>query len=289
MQIAVDSLISGLILTVLALGFSVVYISTGIFYITLAAIYVIVPYIAWSCLQKGFSTIPALIIATLCGIIIATISDYINHWPLTKKNSSMAVQMVSSLGLYIVISQATSMIWGNEVKVLRSGLDYTVSCFGSTIPSIRFYSAIISIVLIISIFIWLKYSNMGLKFRGLSDNSTEFALKGHNQIITRMIAFIFAGLFASAASLMNASDIGFSTQVGLVALLPAVVAVIIGGIYSYKGAVVGGILLGSLRTSIGWYASARWVEPVTFILLIIILLWRPNGLFTNRGRVEMNQ
>jgi len=100
------------------------------------------------------------------------------------------------------------------------------------------------------------------------------------------MAFGISGIFCSGSALLVSYDIGFDPHGGLIALLLAVVAVIIGGRQSFMGPVMGGILLGLVRSEVVWFLSARWQEAITFLLLALFLFVRPNGIFGRKGRLE---
>ena len=125
-----------------------------------------------------------------------------------------------------------------------------------------------------------------MQFRALADNPDELALRGYNIRRLRLLAFGVSGLLGAVSALLTAYDIGFDPNVGLSALLLAVVAVIIGGRQSFIGPVVGGILLGMVRSEVVWILSARWQEAVTFGLLVLFLYMRPNGLVGRETRLE---
>jgi branched-chain amino acid transport system permease protein len=86
-----------------------------------------------------------------------------------------------------------------------------------------------------------------------------------------------------------AYDIGFDANGGLNTVLLAVVAVIIGGRQSFLGPILGGILLGVIRSEVVWFWSARWQEAITFLILAIFLFVRPNGLLGNKMRLEAEE
>jgi branched-chain amino acid transport system permease protein len=132
----------------------------------------------------------------------------------------------------------------------------------------------------------LRVSDIGLRLRALADNPTQFALFGYNVGAYRLIAFAFAGIFAGASSLLTAYDIGFDPYTGLHAVLLAVVAVIVGGRHSFVGPAIGGMLLGLVRAQVVWHLSARWQEAVTFAVLALFLMLRPEGLFRQQTRIE---
>jgi branched-chain amino acid transport system permease protein len=186
--------------------------------------------------------------------------------------------MIASLGAYIVLVQVIVLIWGNETKVLRRGLDEVINFGGIVVTHAQLTGAAASVLLFISFAAWLWLTRGGLLLRALAENPTEFALRGYNVRHTRLIAFGWSGLLAANAALVVANDSGFVPHGGLPALLLAVVATIIGARFRFAGVILGGILLGVLRSEVVYYFSARWQEAITFLLLTIFLFLRSGGL-----------
>jgi branched-chain amino acid transport system permease protein len=146
-------------------------------------------------------------------------------------------------------------------------------------------AAVASILLLISLAL-LHKSNLGLRLRALADNPVQFALYGYNVDSHRIVAFSASGLLATASALLTSYDIGFVPSMGLSSVLLAVVAVIIGGRTSFAGPIVGGLLLGIIRTQVVWQLSARWQDAFTFAALALFLLLRPQGMFGQKTRIE---
>jgi branched-chain amino acid transport system permease protein len=147
-------------------------------------------------------------------------------------------------------------------------------------------AAVVSSTILVAFYLWLQFSQLGLQFRALSDNPKEFALRGYDIQRLRLISFAISGFLGALSSLLVAYDIGFDPQGGLVALLLAVVATIIGGYQSFLGSTLGSLLLGLLRSQVVWFLSARWQEAVTFLLLVLFLFIRPNGILGQKTRLE---
>ncbi len=289
MQIFINGFITGLNLALLALGFTVVYSPLRIFYLALGGIYTAVPFLVWGMLQAGLPWYVACLLAVGAGIGISLLCEWFNHSWLEHQGASSGAHLISSLGIYIIIVQSVAIAWGNETKVLRVGLD-EVRQFGSvTLTYAQITAAILSIVAISLFSLWLKFSQLGLQFRALADNPKEFALRGYNVSKLRLLAFGLAGLMGGVSALLVAYDIGFDPNGGLNAVLLAVVAVIIGGQRSFLGPILGGILLGVVRSQVVWVLSARWQEAVTFAILALFLFVRPQGLFGQKMRLEAEE
>jgi branched-chain amino acid transport system permease protein len=286
LQIFANGLIDGLNIGLLALAFTVVYYPTRVFHLALAALSLLAAFVAWTGARLGFPLLLAAAVAVLLSSALSAACEIFNHGPLERRRVSDASHLVSSLGIYIALTTALVMIWGNEPKVLRTGVDSSVTLGGMVLTSAQLLSAAVSILSLGVFYTWLRLSDSGLRFRALADNPTETGLRGHDVGMLRLQAFSIGGALAAVAMLMRAYDIGFDPHGGLTTLLLAVVAMIVGGRRTFVGPVVGGLLLGLLRCVVTWFLASRWEGVVTFLLLGVFLLVRPNGLIQNRGRLE---
>ncbi len=286
MQILLNGLISGGAIALLAVAFQLVYLPTRVFFIGLAGLYSLAPYCVLALRNAGAPALFAILTAVVVVGACAALAEWLNHAPLARKGASGAVQLISSLGIYIIAVQGIAIVWGNETKTLRTGLDSTTHVAGAALTGAQILMALVSIFGLLALWALLRSSDIGLRLRALADNPTQFALFGYNINLYRLIAFTCAGFFAATSSLLTAYDIRFDPYAGLHAVLLAVVAVIIGGRQSFLGPAVGGLLLGFIRAQAVWHLSARWQEAVTFTLLAIFLLLRPQGLFAQQTRIE---
>ncbi|MEW8052324.1 MAG: branched-chain amino acid ABC transporter permease [Candidatus Thiodiazotropha sp.] len=286
LQIVVNGVISGMVLAVLALGFSIVYLPCRIFHIALGGIYAVTPFVAMTILSSGGGWPLALIGSVGAAVTIGLLCELLNHRPLEKRQASSGAQLIASLGVYIILVEVVAIIWGNEAQILRSGIDKTFAIGGLTLTLAQVLSGLLSTVLLAALFIWLRFTNMGLRLRALADNPVEFGLRGFNVDAHRLLAFGLSGLLAATAALLTAYDVGFEPHGGLHMLVLAIVAVLIGGRESFYGPVVGGVLLGVLRAVVVWYFSARWQDVATFVLLALFLYVQPHGICGRSGRLE---
>jgi branched-chain amino acid transport system permease protein len=286
MQILANGLVSGLTLAVLAMGFCLVYLPTRVFAVSLAGLYVTSPYIALQARSWGWGWPTAVVAALVVPVILALVVERFNHRPLMRQGTGDAGHLIASLGLYIVIVQVVALIWGNETRVLRAGIDATWTGVGVTLTRSQLIAGGVSLVVVSGIYAWLRLTSLGLQLRALADNPIQLALFGYNTDALRLLAGALAGALAGLAGLLTAYDLGFDPHGGLHALLLAVVAAIIGGRHSFLAPIIGGVLLGVLRSQVVWHWSARWQEAATFLVLVLVLFLRPQGLLGRKGRLE---
>jgi branched-chain amino acid transport system permease protein len=286
MQIIVNGLISGFGIALLAVAFQAVYLPTRVFFLGLAGIYATAPFVCLTVLQQSGSWWLAIPVSIITGVTLSMLAEASIHMSLDKKNASSGTHLIASLGTYIVLVQTIAMIWGNNPKSLRQGLD-SVNNLGVVIVTGAQWVTLLGATASIGLFfVFLARTNVGLRMRALADNAIQFSLYGHKVWAYRFFAFGLAGGLAAIAAIITSYDLGFDVHAGLHALLLAVVAVIVGGRSTFIGPLVGGLILGIVRSQVVWHLSARWQEAVSFGLLAIVLIILPNGLLGSRRRLE---
>ena len=287
MQIWFNGICNGMLIALLATAFSIVYTSTGVFYIALAGIYVFSAYAAMQMLEWGMHWIVVCVGTLACGAFLSVLFDCLNHRVLQMKNASKGAHLISSLGLYMILVELAALIWGNDPQSLKLISNGVFVICGITVTFSQAVILIIGMVAITGLLFWINYSGLGLKLRALSNNPQQLALLGSNTLNVRISAFGLAGALAAAVGILNGYDLGFDTHIGMPALMLAVIASIIGGRNSLAGPVVGGIILGLVRSQVTWYMSAEWQDMVTFVILAFFLFCRPGGIFGSRERLEV--
>lgn len=289
MQILFNGLCNGALIALLAMAFVVVYLPTKVFYIALAGVYVLGAYLTKQLMAWGLPWWLAVFGALAAGVGVSLLCDLLNHRPLAKRRSSMGAHMISSLGIYMILVQVVALVWGNDPQVLKTGIGGVWRTGGLVMAHSQIAALVVSIVLVGVFFAWLKCSDLGLRFRGLADNPVEMELLGYDTDRLRTLAFAISGFLGAAAGILNAYDLGFDPNIGMSAVMLAIVATIIGGRGTFIGPVIGGLLLGIIRSQVVWHASARWQDAITFFLLAVFLLGRPNGIIGGEKRLEANE
>ncbi len=286
MQILINGIISGSAIALLAVAFQAVYLPTRVFFVGLAGIYAVTPFIAHACRAQGWAWPLAIASSILAAVALSLFLEWSNHARLARKKAGDSVHLIASLGTYIVIVQIVAMVWGLAPKTLRSGID-TVTRHGDVVVTGAQWTTLgVAIGLLGGFAAFLNRSRLGLRLRAMSDNVAQFALFGYDVSAYRYLGFAIAGLFCAAASLVTAYDVGFDPYTGLQAVLLAIVAVIIGGQGSFLGPVIGAFMLGVIRAEVVWHFSPRWQAAVTFGLLALFLLFRPQGILGRSNRLE---
>jgi len=286
MQIIANGLIQGLLFALMGMAFSLVYSTTRTFHIALGAIYALAPYILLACIQAGVGWVIGVVAALCISALVGLICEEVLHWPFVRKGAPPEVHIIGSLGMFLVLIQIIALIWGNDTQVLRAGVDEVYTAAGIRLTRAQLVGGGGAIIVMAGFFLWLRRSDLGLQFRAMADNPVLLSLLGRNvRNLRRMVFMVSAGM-AGVVALATAYDVGFDPHGGLQAVLVGIVATIMGGRGSLFGAALAGLLLGILRSQVIWHFSARWEEAATFLILALILFFRPQGLFGRALRLE---
>lgn len=286
LQFIINGLITGLLYSLLAIGFALVYNTTHIFHIAAAGIYVFAAYMFWLLAASlGVSVFVAAVLAVILTMALSLISEVIVYRPLRKKKTSLNVIMIASIGLMTVIINLIAMAFGNETKVIESSILKTFSFGEVIITTPQLYQIIVSVVAIAAFLILIDRTKLGLQFRALSSDETLFEALGYNKQQSFTVAFLASGLFIGLASCVTVYDVGLDPNMGMTVLINAMVAMIIGGTGKFKTCVLGGLVLGVLQSlTVFWFAS-NWQNAITFALLLGFLFLRPQGIAGYKQRV----
>ena len=278
-QFIINGLITGLLYSLLAIGFALVYNTTHIFHIAAAGIYVFAAYMFWWLSVKlGLPLFFAAALAIILTMGLSLLSEAGVYRPLRKKNSSLNVIMIASIGLMTVIVNLIAMVFGNETKVVVNSILKTYQFGSLIITTPQLYQIIVAVVAIAVFLILIDRTRFGLTVRALSSDETLFETLGYNKQQTFSIVFLASGLFISLASCVTAYDVGMDPNMGMTVLINAMVAMIIGGNGKFWTCVAGGLVLGVLQSLTVFWFSFIWQNAITFALLLGFLFLRPQGI-----------
>lgn len=286
LQFIINGLITGAIYALVSLGFALVYNTTKIFHISYSILYISAPYLLFTFFNIWELNIFLSIILAISGtIILSLIIETAVYQPLIKKNSSLNVIMIASIGVMTVIINIIALLYGNDTKIINSDISKSVSISDIIITYPQLMQFFVSVLLLIIFLLFLKFSEFGVKTRAIRDDVYLCKLFALNVKVFRLKLFAISGLFVAIGGILIAYDVGFDPYVGMPILLNAIVALIIGGVGKFHAPIIGGFIIGLLQSIVVWKFSANWQDAVTFALLIIFLLFRPQGLFGEKRRL----
>lgn len=285
-QFIINGLITGILYSLLAIGFALVYNTTRIFHIAAAGIYVFAAYMFWFFVARvGLPVIPASIVAIVLTMVLSLLSELLVYRPLKNKKASLNVAMIASIGAMTVIINTIAMCFGNETKVVENAILQPLTFGNIIITTPQEYQALIGLITLIGFVVILHHTNWGLRLQALSADETLFETLGYDTKNTRNVVFLVSGAFIAIASCLTVYDIGLDPHMGMNVLINAMVAMIIGGVGRFSTCVLGGLTLGILQALTVYQFSSNWQNALTFLLLLVLLFLRPQGIAGYKQRI----
>ena len=278
-QFLVNGVITGIIYSLLAIGFALVYNTTRIFHIAAAGIYVFAAYMFWLMVSTvGLPLVAAFVMAIVLTMALSLLTEKVVYRPLKNRSASMNVMMIASIGMMTIVINVIAMFFGNETKVIENKILMPLHWGNIIITQPQMYEALVGGVVILGFVITLLSTRWGLKLRALSADETLFETLGFDTTKTRTNVFLVSGAFIAIASCLTVYDVGLDPNMGMSVMINAMVAMIIGGVGKFNTCIIGGILLGVLQSLTVYAFASNWQNAVTFLVLLIFLFLRPQGL-----------
>jgi len=224
----------------------------------------------------------AVMVMALVGII-GVVLDRAAYRPLRESPRLSAV--VSALGASIFLQNTVMLIYGARFQVYPQDIlpKVAIHIFGVSVPLMRILILMTSIILMLALYFFIQKTRIGTAIRAAAIDQGAARLMGIDVDKVIMIVFLIGPSLGGAAGLMVGLYYGqINFTMGWVYGLKAFTAAILGGIGNIPGAMMGGILLGVIEAMGAAYLSIAWKDAIAFCVLILILMFRPTGLFGER-------
>jgi len=267
-----------------SLSFSIIYYPAKFFNLAHAAILTLGAYFVFffiSILALPF--VSAFFLAIVVTSLLSLFVEQMVYRPMRKKNLSSLSYLIASIGLYVVLQNTISLYFGDDTKVINvAKITVGHEIFGAYITTVQIITICVSLALFIGVNLLLHYTKIGKSIRAVSSNPELCNIYGisSNRII--LIAFAIGSALAGVAGILSAMDTNMTPTFGFNLLLYGVVAMIIGGVGSTRGLLAGSLLVATAQNLAAFYLDTKWMDAVTYIILILFLIWKPLGFSGNR-------
>jgi neutral amino acid transport system permease protein len=199
--------------------------------------------------------------------------------PMRARGAGVLQLILMSIGLALVIRYVIQYVWSTEIRFLDVNVTDTVNFLGLRIGQTKLIVIVVGVVVLVAIGLMLRYTLLGKRMRALSDNLELAETAGIDTSRVILWTWIFAGGLAGLAGLMAAMTTDIRPELGFELLVIIFAAVVLGGIGDAFGALAAGLVLGVVIEWSTLVIDARWKTFVGFVILIIALVIRPQGIF----------
>jgi branched-chain amino acid transport system permease protein len=275
-----NTLVLGSMYALVGIGFVILFRSTGVVNFAQGALMVLAAYVVYT--SASTFGLP-LWIGFIISIVLVGLLGGVFYLSMFRRmvGADLFVTVVATLGLSVIVQMVTIMIWGAQVRPMPD-LPKDKAVFSIwTIPfnEVDLIAIILSAVLIVVLEIGLRRTGLGIATRAVADSSHLAALMKVRVHGISTLAWAVSAVCAAVAGCVLSLIVGSvdPVSIGQLGLLVFPV-VIIGGVDSVNGALIGGILIAAIQNVVQYYAGGNWVDPIAYAVLLIMLLVRPRGL-----------
>ncbi len=278
LQQLVNALALGGVYALVALGLTLVYGVMRVPNFAHGGLYMLGAYFAYASLTSlHVGYFPALIISALVVALLAALLERIIFYPL--RNAPHVQPMIAAIGVLFFIEAAVQKIWGPDFKQIAEPMPGILNLGSVTITWQRVLVIAASLVAMLGLNFFLKRTLTGSTIEAMSQNREGARLVGINTNRVGMLTFAISGALAAVAACLIAPINSVTPSMGEVMNLKVFAIIILGGMGSVPGAIVGGFLLAFAEVFGGYYISLDFADVIGFAMLVLVLAIRPQGLF----------
>jgi len=287
LQLLANGFVNAALYAMLAVGFGLIWRSLRIFHLAYGGLFIVSGYLFQTLAVTTRLPIPlAGILTVILSAGLGWMIERALYRPFYRRKAGSSAILIASLGILIVLENMMAMIFGSELKTIPRELA-TVIRFGPIrLTPIQLWGLGIGIVSVSILWFLVRRLRTFKALWAMGDQPELIPVLGLPLYRLRILALAIGTAMAAIPACVITLDVGIDPFVGMSYLLIGAVAVLVGGIDSYRGWILGATILAILQSLVVWKFSARWMDLVTFGLLVIMLLFRPKGLVRNAKRAE---
>ena len=281
--IIVNSTIFAMIYLLIGISFSIIYRTYKFFNIGHAVIVTCGAYLALYLLNRWDFAIGVFILAVLLSALIGGILEITILRYHRRKANSKLILMLTSIGVLIIIHNVLSMIFGDETQSIRSGVvQEGIQIYNATITPVQIWIIAVVIVSTVIVYMLLRYTKIGKAIKAVSNQEEVSKLSGIRPDQIYLYTMALGSGLAGLAGILIALDVDMTPTMGMNALMMGIVAMVIGGVNSIPGIALGALLLAFAQNIGVWYFGSAWQDAIAFGILLIFLIFRPQGFLGKR-------
>jgi branched-chain amino acid transport system permease protein len=281
LNLLMSGLVIGSLYGLIAMGFAIVYRATGMVNFAVGEVMMMIAYISYTLAQLPgigffgllFGTIP---VALVLGLVIERV--FIRP----MLGEPMFSRVMVTIGLAVVIRSAVILFWGVEPKAYPRPLGADVIRYGelALYPG-QIFSVLVMALLCLLMWVFFRHSRVGIAMRATSNNETTALLMGINVKRISAIAWALSSTFAAFAGLSFCLMFSLEPEISQMGLR-GFPATLLGGLDSVIGGALGGLIIGVAENMAGGYLGRGLKEIAGFVLIVVVLMVKPYGLFGQR-------
>lgn len=287
-QLFLNSIIAGSIYALIALGFTIIYKTVRFFHFAHGVVYTAGAYFAYSLsVSIGIDPILSFFFASILAAILGIAIDRTVYLPLRRNAAPGLVFLIASFGVFIFIQNLLQLFYGAQILTLRTGpVVEGYEILSAVITPIQILILFACLIIFAALWVIVEKTKIGKAIRAVADDPVGARVSGIYDEKVILYAFGIGSALAGMAGVLISLETNIEPTMGMNAILKGIIASIIGGIGNIPGALLGGFFLGIIENLGIWHIQAGWKDTIAFAILILFLLFRPEGILGKKNDRE---
>jgi branched-chain amino acid transport system permease protein len=285
LQLLINGIVVGSLYALLGISFTAIFAPTKIFHFMHASVYVFAGYFLYQFAMGWGWPLPVAILGSiLLAGILGVLAERVIYSPLRRMGAGPMEMLLSSFGGYVVLQNVILLVWKSDPRtvripeVLKNGIPVGLLTF----TPLDVITVITSGVALGIVAIFIRYTKVGKAMRAVENDPMGATITGISTAWVRLVSFFLGSILVAVAAAFIVMDKGLEPTIGVNAVLVATVAMIVGGVGSYGGAALAGLMIGVAENLGIWQIPSEWKSTITFSVLVLFILFRPRGFFGHR-------
>jgi len=286
-QQIVNGVLLGSTYSLIALGFTLMLGVLGLLNFAHGETFMVAAYVGFTFVTLFKLPFEVAVVAGTLSAGVISVAVYYLSFAFVKRQY-MAAPVLSTIGVAMLLQTVATRIWGSEVKPFPEPFGQDALTVGPVlVSSVQIGIMVVAFVLMAGFYIFLRRSRLGKAMRAISESPTHASLLGVQVERVILSTFFISGMLAGIAGiLIGLAFHNITPFMGTNVLLKAMTVMILGGLGNAIGAMVGGLIVGVVETLSTGYWAATYRDALVFVILILVLVFKPSGLFGTRQHSE---
>jgi len=277
LQQVVNGVAIGGVYVLIALGLTTVFGILGIAHFAHGSVSMFGGYLTFFLVAgQGLPLAAAIPIALAAGVVLGMLIELLAYRPV--RNASHINAFIVALGLTMMVEGVNLELFGHEQVVIPTDFDRVFDIAGVTLPELRLYVILGAALLIAAMTIFVERTKTGQAIRAVAENRDAAILMGVNVRTIPLVVFSISTALGVAAGIMVGALFAIAPGIGEGLVIKGFAVLILGGLGSIPGAIVGGVVLGITESLAAGFLSSAYKDVIAFLVMILVLLFRPQGL-----------
>jgi len=282
LQIVINSLVAGSLYSLAAAGFTLIFGVLRVAHFAHGDVAMVGAYVALAvvALWGGQASVGTMAVGLGAGIVASmAVGVLVERWTYRPLRGAPAMQiLIAAIAVARLLQSILQMTAGSSIQMFPIAQQAPLVIGGARITPVQLTVLGVSALLFTGLYFLINRTHLGAQIRAVADNPALARVQGIPVERVTMVVFACSSALAAVAGVLQGLVINIHPAMGFVLVLKAFAAVVLGGLGSIPGAIIGAFALGLFENVGAWYTSGIWKEPIAYLVLLLMLLIKPSGL-----------